>query len=225
MKKWMVVGLIGVLAGVTVAEDSMPWYKKMFTKNADEQTQVITPAPVATPVVAPATKKPTVKGNIGTVGEKQRPQLTPEQKEKMKARAEFNKPKEGAEVRQRIQNNPEQMEKIKAQHETLMKIGEAARNETDPTKKEVLVTQLREKLTEVADKMQAERKKRIEQADQEMPKLKERIADDEKNKATRVEEQVKRILAGEPLKAPEGKRQAEPRAGHLKKDAQAPTVQ
>jgi uncharacterized protein YPO0396 len=118
-------------------------------------------------------------------------------------------------IERRGQANPEQMEKMKAQRDALMKLGEAARNETDPAKKEALVAQLRAKVTEMNEKMLAELKKRVEQADQEMPKLKERLADAEENKATRIEEQVQRILKGEPIKRPEGKR---PEGASLKKE-------
>ncbi len=199
MKKWMMYVLIGACtAGVAVAEDSVPWYKKMFNKSAEEETQVIPQAPAVTPVPAPA---PDVQRSEG-----QRPQLTPEQKEKMKARAAQIQQREGASEKLRPQVNPEQAAKMKAQREEILKLGEAARNETDPVKKEALIGQLRAKLTESADKMQAEMKKRLDQAEKELPKLKERLADAEKNKTARIEEQLQKILAGEPLKGPEGKR-------------------
>lgn len=143
------------------------------------------PAPAVTAAPVPAPEKPRMQRPEGQ-GERQRPQI-----------------------------NPEQMEKMKAQHEELMKLGETARNETDPAKKEALVGQLRAKLTEVADKMQAEGKKRLEQAEKELPKLREKLAEAEKNKTARIEEQVQRILAGEPLKGPEGKR---PEGAELKKE-------
>lgn len=203
MKKWMVYGLIGALtAGLAMAEDTVPWYKKLFNKNADEQTQVIPPAPAAPAPAVPVPAVPAVTATPGpkhqVAGEGQRPKLTPEQMEKMKALR-------GAGDRQQMPLSPEKMEKMKAQHEELMRLGEAARNETDPAKKEELVGQLRAKLTEIADKMQAEAKKRLEQAEKEMPKLRERLADAEKNKSARIEEQLQRILAGQPLEMP-GKR-------------------
>jgi len=111
---------------------------------------------------------------------------------------------EGKGEGRRSQMSPEQKEKRKAQHEELKKLGEAARNETDPAKKDVLVGQLRTKLTEMADERQAGMKKRIDSAEKEMPKLKERMAEAEKNKSANVEKQVQRILAGEPLERPEG---------------------
>jgi hypothetical protein len=154
-------------------------------------------------------------------GEGQRPKLTPEQMEKMKTMRE-------AGDRKAAPPSPEQMakyEKIKAQHEELMKLGESARNETDPVKKEALVGQLRAKLTEIADKMHAEAKKRFEQAEKELPKLKERMDDAEKNKAARVEQQVQRILAGEPLERPDFmKNRDQAGAGQFKKGPKAPAA-
>ena len=231
MKKWMIYGLLGALvACLAVAEETVPWYKKLFNQNADEQTQVVPPAPAAqvAPVapVAPVTPVPTAPApevKRKAVGD--RSQLTPEQIEKMKAQREASGQKrEGGGEYKRPQITPEQMEKMKAQHEELMKMGEAARNETDPVKKEILVGQLRAKLTEIADKMQAEAKKRLDQVEKELPKLKERIADYENNKAARIEDQVKRILAGQPLAPFEGKR-SEQAGGKAKKDFKAPATE
>jgi len=115
---------------------------------------------------------------------------------------------------QRIQLTPEQKEKMKAQHEAMMKLGEAARNETDPVKKEALIAQIRAQVTEMVEKGQAEARKRLEQAEKELPRLKEKMAEAEKNKAARIEEHVQRILAGGAAKGPEGKRPD----GALKKD-------
>jgi hypothetical protein len=111
------------------------------------------------------------------------------------------------------QMSPEQKEKIKARHEELNKLGAAARNETDPAKKDVLVGQLRTKLTEMADERQAGMKKRIENAEQELPKLKERLAEAEKNKSDNIEKQVQRILAGEPIDQPKGAPKKEGKKG------------
>ena len=103
-----------------------------------------------------------------------------------------------------VQLSPEQKEKMKARHEELKNLGDAARNETAPAKKEALVGQLRAKLTAMADERQAEMKKRIDNAEIEMPKLKERMAEAEKNKSDNIEKQIQRILAGEPIERPEG---------------------
>ncbi len=105
---------------------------------------------------------------------------------------------------QRMQLSPEQKEKMKARQEELMKLGGAARSETDPAKKDVLVGQLRAKLTAMADERQVEMKKRIDNAENELPKLKERLAESEKTQSARVEKQVQRILSGESIERPEG---------------------
>jgi hypothetical protein len=177
MKKWMMMVLIGAITtGIASAEEAKaPWYKRLFGMSADEQAQVVPPAP------APAKEMPRMQRPGG----------------------------------KHMQATPEQMEKMKAQRDALMKLGEAARNETDPAKKEALVAEIRAKVTEMNEKILAELKKRVAQADQEMPKLKERLADAEKNKATRIEEQVQRILKGEPIKRPEGKL---PEGASLKKE-------
>jgi hypothetical protein len=185
MKKLMTIVLLGALtAGLAVAEETkVPWYKKLFGKSADDQTQVIPPSPAA-----PAPEMQRMQ-HRERMGENQRPLLSPEQVAKM--------------------------EKMKAQHEVLMKLGEAARNETDPVKKEALVAEIRTKVTEMVEKGQAEMKNRLEKAEQELPKLNARMAEAEKNKADRIEKQVQRILAGESFKGSDGKR---PEGAPLKKE-------
>jgi len=121
-------------------------------------------------------------------------QMSPEQIEKMKARREG-----GGQDRQQM--NSARMQKAKE----IQALGEAARAETDPVKKEAMVAQLRAKLVEVADKMQAENKIRMEQAEDALVKLKERMADAEANKTARIEEQIQRILAGKSFRPVDGK--------------------
>lgn len=204
MKKWMLMVLIGTCAaGLAVAEtNDVPWYKKIFNKSADETAPVVEPAPE---VSAPAP----------VVG-KTRPKLTPEQMKKMKARRAHMQKFEGFGERKH-QMNPRQMAKMKAQREALMKLGKAARSETDPAKKKALVAELRTKLTEVSDAIQARAKQRLAAADREIKGLEKRIADYDKNKEARIDEQVRRILAGEPLKGPGGKHHGGPGAGKNKK--------
>lgn len=165
MKKWM--NCI-VIAGLAAGTASAAWWPFGSDKKTEQ-------APVPAPVAAP--EMPRLQRPEGIAGEHQRVQLTPEQKEKMKA-----------------------------QHEAMMKLGEAARNETDPAKKEALIAQIRAQVTEMAEKGQAEAKKRLEQAEKELPRLKEKMAEAEKNKAARIEEHVQRILAGGPIKGSESKR-------------------
>ena len=114
---------------------------------------------------------------------------------------------------QQKQLSPEQKEKMKARREELAKLGAAARNEKDPAKKDVLVGQLRAKLTEMADERQAEMKKRLEQAEKEMPTLKEKMVAAEKNKSAYIEKQLQRILAGEPIEQPKGASKKEGKKG------------
>lgn len=174
MKKW--INCI-VIAGLTAGTASAAWWP--FGSDKKDQAPAA-PAPVASP------ETPRLQRPEGMAGERQRIQLTPEQKEKMKA-----------------------------QHEAMMKLGEAARNETDPVKKEALIAQIRAQVTEMVEKGQAEARKRLEQAEKELPRLKAKMAEAEKNKAARIEEHVQRILAGGAAKGPEGKRPD----GALKKDA------
>jgi len=135
------------------------------------------------------------------------------------------KHREGGEGRLRDSVSPEQREKMRAKHEQLKKLGEAARNETDPVKKEELVGQLRAQLTEIADKMQAEGRKRLEQADKEIPKLREKLAEAEKNKAERIEKQIQQILAGEPLRPLGEKHQGKPGEEPRKKGPKPPAAE
>lgn len=183
-----------VVVGLTAGTASAAWGPFGSDKKAEQ-------APVAPVKVAPAASSPATAPEVSQM---QRP--------------------EGKGEGRRSQMSPEQKEKMKAQHEALMKLGEVARNETNPAKKEVLVGQLRTKLTEMADERQAGLKKRIDNAEQELPKLKERLAEAEKNKSARVEKQVQQILAGEPIEQPKGASlKKEGKEG--KKGAKAPVVQ
>lgn len=174
MKKWM--NYVMVL-GLMAGTASAAWWPFGGDKK-DEVAPVVVPE---TPVVNKGKAHP----------------LTPEQMEKVKAlreAGEQNRPK----------RMPEQMEKMKARHEAMMKLGEAARNETDPAKKEALISEIRVKITEMVDKALADQKQRIEKAEGELPKLKQRLEDAEKNKATRIEELVQRIVSGQPMQKREG---------------------
>jgi len=193
MKKWM--NYI-VVVGLTAGTASAAWWPF----GGDKKTEAASTAEPAA-VMEAAKEYP-------------RSRLTPEQMEKMKTRRE-------AGGQERPHMSPEQMEKMKATHEELKKIGEAARNETDPAKKEELIGQLRAKLTKIVDNMQAEGKSRLEKAEKELPKLKEKLAEAEKNKSARIEEQIQRILAGEPLRGPEGKR---PEGAFKKEGKKGPKV-
>lgn len=122
--------------------------------------------------------------------------------------------------RKRPQMSEDQRAQMKASHQAMQKLAEAARAETDPVKKAELTDQLRTKLTEGAEKMHAAFRKRLEQAENEVAKMKQRLADEAKNKDQKVEEMLQRLLSGEKLQRPEGKgpgdgqrRRAPPPAG------------
>jgi hypothetical protein len=121
---------------------------------------------------------------------------------------------QGGGDRQRPQMTPEQakkMQQMRLFHHEVMKLGEAARNEADPVKKEELVGQLRTKLNVAADKMQAMHEKRLEQAGEEIDRLRERAEEMKKNRDQRIEEQIQKILAGEPpMGPPDGERGKRP---------------
>ena len=91
----------------------------------------------------------------------------------------------------------EMKDQMRAEHRAIRDLGQAARAETDEAKKAELVAQLRAKLGEVADRMQAHQEERLAQAEERLADLKARIADGQANRDSRIEEQIQRILAGE----------------------------
>ena len=58
---------------------------------------------------------------------------------------------------------------MRATHEAIRDLAEAARLETDPAKKAELVAQLRTKLGDLGDRMQANQEKRLAQAEEHWP--------------------------------------------------------
>lgn len=179
MKKWMNYVLV---MGLTAGTASAAWWP--FGGSKSEETA---PAP------APA---------VESVKHDARPRLTPEQIEKRKARKEARQ--EAGESKER----QERMAKRKAIHEELKQLGEAARNESDPVRKQELVEQLRTRLTQISDEAIVRGQKKLEKAEKELKALQDKLANMEKNKSARIEEKIQRILAGEPMKGPDGKRQA-----------------
>ena len=97
----------------------------------------------------------------------------------------------------------EMKDQMRAEHRAIRELGKAARSETDEAKQAELVAQLRVKLGEVADRMQAHQEERLAQAEERLAGLKERIADGKANRDARIEEQVQRILSGERPQRPE----------------------
>jgi len=103
-------------------------------------------------------------------------------------------------------NNEKRGGEMKARHNELKSLAVAARSETDPAKKEALIEQIRTKMTAGAEKMQEGFRKRLEKAERDVEKMKQRLADAEKNRDQRVEENIQRLLAGEKMERPDGKR-------------------
>ena len=93
--------------------------------------------------------------------------------------------------------SPEMMEELRAEHHAIRGLATAARNETDETRKAELVDQLRVKLGEVADRVQAHQETRLAQAEEQLATLKERIDYARENRDELIEEQLERILSGE----------------------------
>ena len=93
--------------------------------------------------------------------------------------------------------SPEMMDQMRKDHKAIRELGEAARAETDEAKKAELVSQLRVKLGEVADRMQAHQEQRLDQAEERLADLKAKIEEGKANRDSRIEEQVQRILSGE----------------------------
>jgi hypothetical protein len=91
----------------------------------------------------------------------------------------------------------EQRAEMKAQYEAIKKLAEAIRSETDPVRKEALTSQLRAKLTEGAEKIQMQYRKRIEDAERDLAKMKERLKKREADLEQRVEEKLQKIISGE----------------------------
>lgn len=93
--------------------------------------------------------------------------------------------------------SPEMMEQMRAEHRAIRTLGEAARAETDETKKAELVSQLRAKLGEVAGLMQKKQEERLAQAEERLAGLKAKIEAGKTERDSRIEEQIQRILSGE----------------------------
>ncbi|MBC8207359.1 MAG: hypothetical protein ISR85_04340 [Kiritimatiellales bacterium] len=107
------------------------------------------------------------------------------------------KPGGRPDMRKRSRISDEQRAEMKAHYEAIHSLAEAARAEADPVKKAELIEQLRAKLTEGAEKMQAEFSKRLENAEADVAEMKERLAKGEAEMAQRVEEHLQKLLAGE----------------------------
>jgi hypothetical protein len=99
--------------------------------------------------------------------------------------------------------DPAMMEQMKADHKEIRALGEAARAVTSEAAKAEIVAQLRAKLGEVADRMQAHQEKRLAQAEEHLASLKAKFEDAKANRDKLIEEQVQRVLKGEKPRRPE----------------------
>ena len=99
--------------------------------------------------------------------------------------------------------DPAEMEQMKADHKAIRELGEAARAVTNEAAKAEIIAQLRAKLGEVADRMQANQEKRLAQAEERIADLKAKIEDSKTNRDSLIEEQVQRVLKGERPGRPE----------------------
>ena len=97
----------------------------------------------------------------------------------------------------------EMMGLMKANHKAIRELGEAARAETDPAKKEEIVAQLRTKLGEVNDLMQKKWEERLAQAEERISDLREKVEYSKANRDELIEEHVQRILSGEKPQRPD----------------------
>lgn len=111
--------------------------------------------------------------------------------------------------------SPEMSEQMRAEHRAIRELGRAAREETDPAKKEELVAQLRSKILEVGDRMQKHREERLSAAEGQLTRLQEQVRTAKRNRERRADEQVQRILSGE-RPTPSGASREHPKAkrGH-----------
>jgi hypothetical protein len=92
--------------------------------------------------------------------------------------------------------SPEMRAEIRAQHQAIRELGRAARNETDEAKKAELVQELRDKLADVADRIQQHQETRLAQAEEHLAELKERIEYARDHRDELIEEHLQNILAG-----------------------------
>ncbi len=103
--------------------------------------------------------------------------------------------------RHRQKTSYEKQMEMKAQDEAIRSLVEAARSEIDPVKKAELTEQLRVKLTDRAEKIMKARSlhKRLEKAEVDVETMRERLKHREEEMSRRVEEQLQKLLSGEPL--------------------------
>ncbi len=99
--------------------------------------------------------------------------------------------------------DPAMMEQMKADHQAIRALGQAARTVTNEAAKAEIVAQLRAKLGEVANRMQAMQEKRLAQAEERLAALKAKVEESKTNRDSLIEEQTQRILSGERPQRPD----------------------
>ena len=100
-------------------------------------------------------------------------------------------------MRGRHMMDPEMMAQMRADQQAIMKLGAAARAETNETQKAEIVAQIRAKFVEAADRRAANHQKRIAQAEKALADLKAKFEEDTANRDALIEKQIERVLAGE----------------------------
>lgn len=103
--------------------------------------------------------------------------------------------------------DPAMMEQMKADHKAIRELGDAARAVTNEAAKAEIVAQLRAKIGEVADRMQAHQEQRLAQAEEHLASLKAKIEESKANRDKLIDEQVQRVLSGEKPQRPDAFKQ------------------
>ena len=98
---------------------------------------------------------------------------------------------------------PEMIQEMRAAHQAIRDLAQAARVETNEAQKAETIAQLRAKLAESADRMQAHQEERLAQAEQQLATLRERIQYAKDHRDDLVEEQIEHLLSGSPMPRPD----------------------
>lgn len=102
-------------------------------------------------------------------------------------------------IRTRIQIPEEQIERMREERDAIRSMAEAYRDETDPAKQEEIKKKLREHLADIADRMEQAHQRRLDTVREEVNRLEKRAEQARAQREQRIEDQLERILSGEPL--------------------------
>ena len=91
---------------------------------------------------------------------------------------------------------------MSADRQKVRQLVRSVRAETDDAKKAELTDQLRATLRESADRVQARQEARLAQAEEHFNSLKQRIEQSKANRDANIEEEVRRLIAGERPRRP-----------------------